>query len=399
MDTLPSELLCNILSNLDGRSLLAAASVCCKWQTVIQTISANSNIWFVCCLREININTLVALTGRTELVISNGIYKTKQAKDEWQYWKNIYLQYYRYTILVINAYQQDPTDLEFRLLPLHSHSVSDVGLVRPGGSGNHENRILIITVDLAGYVNLCSFDGVPKAQLRVSSKHIKGVSTFGKYFTVGMHASMVPGVQVFKVEWQGVHLKIDIIMRLSGLLYSDINAVVLSHDKLAAGDQQGVLYLWNLPSLVGSDQNPSTVKMEDPCVRNPIQCLQMEASVSQIVACQDSYVILLSNRTLIVLRPDGKLLRISVDALGSSAGVQAEPICIATNGPVLGVGCQHGIVLLFNTHEDKWWTNLRGSLMYTLRTHVNHVVSLAITYNGARTIVIAGGNHAEVYCW
>lgn len=47
-----------------------------------------------------------------------------------------------------------------------------------------------------------------------------------------MHASMVPGVQVFKVEWQGVHLKIDIIMRLSGLLYSDVNAVVLSHDKV-----------------------------------------------------------------------------------------------------------------------------------------------------------------------
>lgn len=70
--------------------------------------------------------------------------------------------------------------------------------------------------------------------------------------------------------------------------------LLLIYTQLAAGDQQGVLYLWNLPSLVGSDQNPSTVKMEDPCVRNPIQCLQMEASVSQIVACQDSYVILLS---------------------------------------------------------------------------------------------------------
>lgn len=56
------------------------------------------------------------------------------------------------------------------------------------------------------------------------------------------------------------------------------------------------------------------------------------------------FVNILGNRTLIVLRPDGKLLRISVDALGSSAGVQAEPICIATNGPVLGVGCQHGKV-------------------------------------------------------
>lgn len=141
MDTLPSELLCNILSNLDGRSLLAAASVCCKWQTVIQTISANSNIWFVCCLREININTLVALTGRTELVISNGIYKTKQAKDEWQYWKNIYLQYYRYTILG----KMQNVKISTIKLPCSSNFESVVVTALQGG-GNYKQNHLSVSV-------------------------------------------------------------------------------------------------------------------------------------------------------------------------------------------------------------------------------------------------------------
>lgn len=141
MDTLPSELLCNILSNLDGRSLLAAASVCCKWQTVIQTISANSNIWFVCCLREININTLVALTGQTELVISNGIYKTKQAKDEWQYWKNIYLQYYRYTILG----KMQNVKISTIKLPCSSNFESVVVTALQGG-GNYKQNHLSVSV-------------------------------------------------------------------------------------------------------------------------------------------------------------------------------------------------------------------------------------------------------------
>lgn len=57
-------------------------------------------------------------------------------------------------------------------------------------------------------------------------------SAFGEYFTVGTHASMVTGIQVFRVTWEENHLAVNIVITLSGLMYSEVCAVALSNNKV-----------------------------------------------------------------------------------------------------------------------------------------------------------------------
>lgn len=90
MESLPSELLCFILSKLDGHSLACAAKVCHRWHSVVHDLGAGFNIWYKRCLQELGLDTVVAQTGLTQLLTAAGRAEAESRKDNWEFWKEVY---------------------------------------------------------------------------------------------------------------------------------------------------------------------------------------------------------------------------------------------------------------------------------------------------------------------
>ena len=90
MERLPSELLCFILSKLDGHSLACAAKVCHRWHSVVHDLGKGFNIWYKRCLEELGLDAIVAQTGLTQLLTVPGRAEAELRRDSWEFWKEVY---------------------------------------------------------------------------------------------------------------------------------------------------------------------------------------------------------------------------------------------------------------------------------------------------------------------
>lgn len=90
MECLPSELLCFILSKLDGHSLACAAKVCRRWHSVVHDLGKGFNVWYKRCLEELGLDAIVAQTGLTQLLTVPGRAEAESRRDCWEFWKELY---------------------------------------------------------------------------------------------------------------------------------------------------------------------------------------------------------------------------------------------------------------------------------------------------------------------
>ena len=90
IDSLPSELLCYILSKLDGCSLTRAGQVCQRWRVIVTALGRGFNIWYRHCLKEYGLEAVVALTGLTILLTRPGRMLAESRKELWTFWKEVY---------------------------------------------------------------------------------------------------------------------------------------------------------------------------------------------------------------------------------------------------------------------------------------------------------------------
>ncbi|KAK7503783.1 hypothetical protein BaRGS_00004906 [Batillaria attramentaria] len=99
MDTLPPELLCYILSKLDGYSLGRASQVCCKWRDMVNILSRGFNIWLKCCAEDWDLDSVVSFSQQMCLLTTEGFREAQARKEDWAYWRNMYAEYCRYRLL------------------------------------------------------------------------------------------------------------------------------------------------------------------------------------------------------------------------------------------------------------------------------------------------------------
>lgn len=65
-----------------------------------------------------------------------------------------------------------------------------------------------------------------------ASRCVCACSTFGQHFAAGTYSSMLTGMRVYQLKRKNGLVAVEIVMKLSGLMYSDVSTVTLTHNKV-----------------------------------------------------------------------------------------------------------------------------------------------------------------------
>ncbi|CAH1791814.1 unnamed protein product [Owenia fusiformis] len=85
------ELLEEVFTQLDGVSLARVASVCMLWRNIMLTLPKRRGVWKTVCLREINLDVLIQITGIYKTSIHSA---TTSEVLSWEFWRDVYRTWY-----------------------------------------------------------------------------------------------------------------------------------------------------------------------------------------------------------------------------------------------------------------------------------------------------------------
>jgi hypothetical protein len=93
---LPEEIQAYILTRLDGASMVRAQRVCSLWRRLLHSLERHLHLWLTCCMRELSPDTLVELTGLTQLTRAREATVISTCRQlPWMFWKEVYAEHHR----------------------------------------------------------------------------------------------------------------------------------------------------------------------------------------------------------------------------------------------------------------------------------------------------------------
>ncbi|KAK7096692.1 uncharacterized protein [Littorina saxatilis] len=461
MERLPSELLCYILSKLDGHSLACAAKVCQRWHGIVNILGKAFNVWFKHCLLELGLDDVVYQTGLTHLLTTTGRTAAEARREDWEFWQELYAANKRcncigsekwgpvaervkkcdevVTALVLNP----PTSTSYgtlwmalkdgnfhggtldrrswfshfqsrRVCPGHINGCTDMTVVTldgcPGyGTSSTEPVSFVVSTGIQGVVKVTDFQGHQKAVIEPRSHQAYCVSSVGPYFVVGHDACITQGLVIYKIVRAakmagGSSNSVSVLplMKLSGLRNSAVMSVMLSHKQVVAGDDHGILYSWDIPSLSSFEgMSPKSGQIVE--IDKPSAAVQLKTMVEQVLLHRNQVIALsaMGHGIIFVLNNDdwSTMSVICEEKINALAGIGGYIKCFAASGSVLAVGRRTGVILLFRISSKNWPSNLKQNFIGCLSTNMMDLTTLTFSDDGREKVLVAAGSAVFAFQW
>lgn len=438
MSRLPEEMQAFILSKLDGNTAAVAKRVCKLWNELLAGLETGLHFWLRCCLKEIPTTTLVELTKLTAL--SRGREATLRelakhwtdslgSKLPWMFWREVYAEYYRCGY--IEGGLEKKTELYF--FPLYGDAsclhIQDGAIY----SGHRNGKVLCwqdiedgVTCDvlyrhdrlvtgLAGLdmvtntdallsgagnnvivssskdttLKIHDLDTEETKTLRVYSKQVNCVRSWGSDFVAGANGSMLQGQPVWRVTTGGEELSVDVIQELFSQSAADITAVAVWDHSVISGDEIGNIFHWH-GSLEACRKPPSDDMCHIANLASPVKCLYLH---DKRIVC------FTADGFLHVCQDYDDREFVSYDTFDA---VKKSPECIAIRASILAIGFQSGFVYLYHLPNKDSWTNLDlskpASIVNTQQEHVN-AVAIGDDGGGPCVVIATDGSFLTVIQW
>lgn len=160
----PKEIQAFILSKLDGCSLVRAQRTCRLWYETIHKLERIFHIWLMCCLKEVDTDILIDITGIVQLA-------ALQCKDAvstlgqmpWHLWRAVYAEFHR--AQYINLGTRKTLELYFFM-----------------GYG------MVTCLQMKGlYVTLSSLDSCLRPILPVTNQQTQSLHTYSWHYSTHPH--------------------------------------------------------------------------------------------------------------------------------------------------------------------------------------------------------------------
>ncbi|CAI9725422.1 F-box/WD WD repeat-containing 11-like isoform X3 [Octopus vulgaris] len=406
LSDIPEEVLRIIFRKLDGTTLFRMGQVCKYWYRIVYELTQDVSMWCSFCLYEIPTPALEQMTGLVD--VDNLLECDSRMRDKilsvrlpWQYWREVYIAYCRSRCLrqwhclrrtvKQSKFRGKPTCVKFHgnlLLTGHENGSvicwENAGMKHQTNSLLHRHRSAVTALAVLDFSNLkngktTSFTIISGSDDRellyttYRSEHrmtrclshstiVTSISSWGSNFVTGNQDTILHGQWVFTLTPD-----FNIVRRfhLLGHGSSNITATCLWKNKVASGDDEGNIYIWELTE---------THKR----YLLPFNVLSSSGPVQQIILCGDRLLCLSGKHTLSVYSNDKCCVEKNI-----FHDLTRTPEYISLWGPILAVGVKAGIVYIYRLETDKDWINIDLTApLYILHSGQEHVLSLDITDSG-----------------
>lgn len=238
-----------------------------------------------------------------------------------------------------------------------------------------ESSNIIVSSSRDTTLKVHNIDTEETKTLRVYSKHVNCVRSWGRYFVAAASGSMLQGQPVWCVS-SGDDLNLDMVQQLFSQSAADITAVAFWDNNVISGDEMGNLFHWS-----GCLKAYGKSAFEDMChianLSSPVKCLYLHAS------------------RIVCFTADG-FLHVSEDfeerhfvSYNIYDAVKKCPECISIRASILAVGFHSGFVFLYHLPSVKSWRSLNLTQPSRIvSTHQEHINAMAIGDDGAGPCVV-----------
>ncbi|GAB1607280.1 uncharacterized protein LOC115213953 [Argonauta hians] len=419
LNAIPEEVLRIIFRKLDGSTLFRMGQVCKYWYRIVDELTQDVSIWCSFCLYEISTSTLEQMTGLVD--VDNLLECDSRTRDQilsvrlpWQYWREVYIAYCRSRCLrqwhclrrtvKQSKFRGKPTCVKFHgnlLLTGHENGSvicwENAGMKHQTCSMLHQHRSAVTALGVLDFSNLkngkilaftviSSSDDRQLLYTTYRSEHritrclshsttITTISSWGTKLVTGNQDTILHGQWVFTLTSD---YNIVRQFHLLGHGTSNTTSTCLWKNKVASGDDEGNVYIWEL-----IDTHKRYLL--------PWSILKTSGPVQQIILCGERLLCLTGKHTLFIFHKEKCCVEknIFLDLIRT-------PECISLWGSILAIGVKSGIVYIYHVESDQDWMDIDlAAPVYILHSGQEHVLSLDITDSGlGPSLAFATDNNA-----
>ncbi|KAL5012150.1 hypothetical protein ScPMuIL_010701 [Solemya velum] len=411
----PKEIQAFILSKLDGCSLVRAQRTCKLWYETIHKLERIFHIWLMCCLKEVDTDILVDITGLVKLA-------SLDSKDAvsllgampWHLWRAVYAEFHRARYINLDTqktielyffmgygmvtclhmkgdvfvsgheggnivtWKNIDADVEANIIHRHQRIVTDITVLDAGTEDElwaGKMKPVVVSASRDSTLKVNSLEKCLTTEVHCYSSQVNQISSWGNSFVAAADKSMLQGQPVWRVITDSSGLHIQTKFHLTGQKTANMKAVALWGDEIMTGDELGNVFYKKIG--VANSRLPANDPIELDFIANLGSIIETIIIKGQKVLC------FTGNRNIYT-----SIDRRTFAKHDMFESLQKLAECVYLWGSILAIGCKMGSVFLYHLQSKEDWQGLDLSKPnHSFHTGSEHINAMAIGDDGAGPVL------------